>query len=109
MFADTEETKFSVRDRDSWRFLLRTSRTSLKLIPRSSIPTFSKPTTFALCCPTWSALELGCCARDSVCRDWSWAFRAAQSCLITKVNWLISTGLSSKSVFRFATVIKISR
>lgn len=33
---DTDDTKFSVLQREAWMFLVRTSRTSLKLTPTSA-------------------------------------------------------------------------
>jgi hypothetical protein len=62
----------------------------------------SKNTTFLLCSPSWSAL--GCCARVKVCKEPICWFREERSCLMMDVSSLISTGLSSKSVFRLATV-----
>lgn len=44
-FDDTEETKFSVLDRDAWMFFVRTSRTSLKLAPTSASFPWSITTT----------------------------------------------------------------
>ena len=99
--AETEDTKFSVRDRDAWIFLVRTSRTSLKLADTSVSFPCSMKTTFLLCSPSWSAF--GCCARDKLCREEICWLRPERSCLMMKVNSLISTGRSSNSVFRLAT------
>lgn len=98
------ETKFCVRSRDAWMFFVRTSRTSLKFADTSVSLPWRRKTTFLLCSPSWSApLFEGC---KDLERDWReeicW-FKLDKSCLIIKVNSLISTGRSSNSVFRFAT------
>ena len=49
---ETDETKFSVRERDAWMFLVRTSRTSLKLTDTSASRPCSRTTTFLLCSPS---------------------------------------------------------
>lgn len=101
-WADTEETKFSVRAREAWIFFVRTSRTSLKFADTSVSFPWRRKTTFLLCSPSWSAF--GCCARERLCNDEICWFRDERSCLMIEVNSLISTGRSSKSVFLLATV-----
>lgn len=82
-------------------FFVRTSRTSLKLTDTSVNLPCRRKTTFLLCSPSWSAF--GCCERESCCREEICWFRAERSCLMIEVSSLISTGLSSNSVFLFAT------
>lgn len=48
-------------------------------------------------------MDFGCCESVSACSEAMCWFSDARSCLMTYVNSEISTGLSSKSVFRFAT------
>ena len=63
--------------------------------------------TFLLCSPSCSAPLLEawlCCDFDSDCREEICELRDERSCLMTYVSSLISTGLSSNSVFRFATL-----
>lgn len=52
LFDDTEETKFSVRERDAWIFLVRTSKTSLKFAPTSASFPCNMTTTLSLCSPS---------------------------------------------------------
>lgn len=100
--ADTDDTKFSVRDLDAWMFLVLTSRTSLKFMETSVSLPCNKKTTFLLCSPSWSAL--GFCALVKVWSDDICWFRDERSCLIMKVSSFISTGRSSNNVFRLATI-----
>lgn len=90
-------------------FLVRTSRTSLKLADTSVSFPCKRKTTFLLCSPSWSTPGLeGWRLRERV---WSWdicPLRAERSCFIMNVSSLISTGRSSKRVFRFATVIDVN-
>lgn len=99
--ADTEETKFSVREREAWMFFVRTSSTSLKFEETSVSFPCRRKTTFLLCSPSWFCL--GFWVLVKLCRELICWFRDERSCLIMKVNSLISKGLSSNSVFRFAT------
>ena len=87
----TELTNWSVRLREAWMFLVRTSSTSLKLTPTSASLPWRSTTTFLLCSPS-------CCSGFPPLpieeEEWVWDFwrvcseeicwlREARSCLIT--------------------------
>src|SRR5579862_1831587 len=52
---ETDETKFSVRERESWMFFVRTSRTSLKLTETSASLPWRRTTT---CQPEFPKCQL---------------------------------------------------
>jgi len=105
----TEEMKFSVREREAWIFLVRTSRTSLKVEETEVSFPCSRKTTFLVCSPSWLAdVELGFKARERVCNWEIWELSEERSCLMMNVNSLISMGRSSKSVLRLANRARFS-
>ena len=99
----TVDMKFSVRDLEAWMFFVRSSRTSLKLSETLLSLPCSRYTTFLLCSPSWSAF--GCCCLTRPCSEDICWFSDDRSCLMMNVSSLISTGLSSNSVLRRATVV----
>ena len=87
---ETELTNWSVRLRDAWMFLVRTSRTSLKFTPTSASFPWRSTTTFLLCSPSCSVPLPPAAVPDEgrldfwrVCKEEICWFREARSCFIT--------------------------